>query len=401
MGMRKSYGEPLIAEPPDRCMQACIVLPAKNEEELLPSALQALTEQKMLQGAALPHAFYEILLLINNSTDRSSLVAKSFQRLYPTLRLHVIEREFEPSQAHIGHVRRLLMDEAFARLEWLGLSSGLILSTDSDSRVAPNWICRNLEEIDKGAEAVGGRIVVLPCEQASLDAATQSSYRYDHLYARLVCWVEDRWDPQPHDRWPRHHHHFGASLAIRPQAYKRAGRLPPRRFLEDLAFYDALLRSDIRLRHANTVRVFTSARLKGRTRFGLSRQLNEWQQGGRGAHHVRVESARFLEHLFQTRNRLRQVWTLYRTGEEPLTGAVQEISSALGLPPRTLTEVTRQAQFFGALLFDLKFYQRCRAGWPEWVRLARLTDAVDELTAAFEAARRSSPRYAQIAAGRK
>jgi Glycosyl transferase family 2 len=394
--MPRRYLERLVADPPDPNLKACVVVPAKNEEELLPSALQALAEQKTLTNAPLSHNTYEVLLLINNSRDRSAQIARSFQRLYPGFRLHVIEREFEDKNAHIGYVRRLLMDEACARLEAAGVSNGSILSTDADTRAAPNWICRNLQELGNGADVVGGRIVVPPCEQASLDSRTQALYRYDHLYARLVCWVEDRWDPETHDPWPRHHHHFGASLAIRPTAYMTAGQLPPRRFLEDLALYDALLRRDLRIRHSNLVRVFTSARIKGRTRFGLSRQLSNWEEDGTPAHRVRVESAPFLEHLFQTRNRLRQIWTAFRRESEPPPECVQEVSPALGMPARGLLDQASHAKYFGLLLHDLHFYESCRAQWPDRVRLARLTDTVEQLKAAFEAERRSRAKVAPV-----
>lgn len=397
--MRKRYLERLVAEPAGSNMKACVVVPAKNEEELLPSALQALAEQKTLDGMPLSHELYEVLLLINNSADRSFQAASSFRRLYPTFRLHVIERNFDDAKAHIGHVRRLLMDEACARLQSAGVSNGSILSTDADTRVAPNWICRNLEEIEKGVDAVGGRIVVLPCEQASLDGCTQALYRYDHLYARLVCWVEDRWDPEAHDPWPRHHHHFGASLAITPHAYQRAGRLPPRRVLEDIALYDTLVRRDFRIRHANTVRVFTSARISGRTRFGLSRQLHDWQERGRPAHRVRVESPRFLEHLFRTRNRLRCVWTACRDSSSPPSEMLQELSLALGLAPQRVLRAALAAKYFGLLLHQIRFYERCRAQSPEWVRLVALPDAVTELYAAFDAQRNREREFAEVAAG--
>src|SRR6202451_4345676 len=306
--MRKRWREVLVAEPPPKNLQATVVMPARNEEDLLPSALQALADQKMLNGASLRHDSYEVILLINNSTDGTKQVAEHFKRLYPTLHLHAVERTFDKSHAHIGYVRRLLMDEACRRLESGGRPGGLILSTDSDSRVSPNWICRNSEEIARGADAVGGRIVVLPCEQDSMDSAARNIYRYDHVYRRLVCWLEDRWDPEPHDPWPRHYQHFGASLAITPRAYQAAKRLPPRRYLEDVAFYDALIRHDIRVRHSNAVRVFTSGRVDGRTRFGLSRQLKDWQGSRTRLVHMRVESADFLHQLFKTRRQLRRLW---------------------------------------------------------------------------------------------
>ena len=394
--MPKDRYQPLIPEPPEPRMKACVVVPARNEEELLPSALHALAEQKRLDGRPLDHATYEVLVLVNNSTDRSVDVAKSFQRLYKGLRLYVIERNFDDAHSHIGHVRRSLMDEACARLETVAVHGGCILSTDADTRVAPNWICRNLEELDKGVDAVGGRIVVPPCEQdACLDLRTQTLYRYDELYARLVCWVEDCWDSEAHDPWPRHHHHFGGSLALTPNAYKGVGRLPPRRFLEDVALYDAFRRHDLRIRHANTVRVFSSARVQGRIRWGLSRRLRDWQQLALSANRVRVESARFLEHLFQTRARLRKVWSASRAGLEPRSDATHAVCSALSLPVRYALEIARTSRCFGLLLERLDFYERCRAQWPDWVRLARLTDTVEQLRAAFEVQMRARSKVRQ------
>ncbi|HEX3683126.1 MAG TPA: glycosyltransferase [Bryobacteraceae bacterium] len=396
--MRKQRPEALVPEAPSSQLQACVVLPARNEEELLPAALHALAEQKTLEGKPLPHDAYEILLLINNSIDRTRCVAESFQRLYPSLRLHVLERNFGKSHAHIGHVRRLLMDEACRRLETLGRCEGLILSTDSDSRVAPNWICRNSDEIARGAQAVGGRIVVLPCELDAMHPMTLEIYRQDHLYRRLVSWVEDRCDPEPHDPWPRHYQHFGASLAITPRAYRAAGRMPPRRYLEDVAFYNALLRHDIRLRHSNRVRVFTAGRLKGRTRFGLSRQLKDWQAPRKRLPCLRVESARFLAELFQTRRQLRRLWLDRPHTTQNCRLLADDLAAALGVSAQWLVDRTQAARYFGLLLSDVRFYERFRKMWPNAARLEKLERAVQELRIAFEAAHPMHRRSVQLCA---
>jgi hypothetical protein len=389
--MRKRWGEVLVSEPAGSKLQACVILPARNEESLLPSALQALAEQKTLNGEQLSHEKYEVILLINNSTDRTRYVARSFQHLYPSLHLHVIERDFDKSRAHIGFVRRLLMDEACRRLESLGRFEGLVLSTDSDSRVAPNWICRNAEEIARGAEAVGGRIMVLPSEWDSMNSAAQDVYRWDHLYLRLVCWLEDRCDPELHDPWPRHHQHFGASLAITPRAYRAARRMPPRRYLEDVAFYDALVRRDIRIRHSNLVRVFTSGRLDGRTRLGLSRQLKDWQESRKRLLHLQVESPRFLHELFNTRRQLRRLWLECRSTHQETARLADDVSAQLGAMPRSLVEKAQTTRYFGLLLSEVRFYERFRGMWPDRLRLARLEKVVDKLRAEFEADHRAHP----------
>ncbi len=373
----------LVSQPAVQGIQACVVVPVRNEEALLPSALHSLAEQRTITGDRLAHDLYEVILLINNSSDRSYQVARSFQRLYPTFQLHIAQRNFDKSRAHIGYVRRLLMDEASRRLQSIGGADKPILSTDSDSRVAPNWIAQNQAELAQGAQAVGGRIVVLPCEQDVLYLPARDLHKYDHSYRRLVSWTEARFDPEPHDPWPRHHHHFGASLAVTPRVYEAVGRLPPRRCLEDLAFYTALIRNDVPLRHSNRVKVFTSGRLTGRARFGLSRQLRDWQDCGKRGLHMPVETRGFLEHLFTARHRLRHLWLDYRDLGEVSTSLVREIAISIGVKPFHLMRELQSARRFGMLLENLKFYQMCRCTWPDRIRLGPLKYVVEELYEAF------------------
>jgi glycosyltransferase involved in cell wall biosynthesis len=381
--MSKALKDTLVSEPPGERLEACVTVPAKDEEELLPSGLRALAEQKTIGGDPLDHERYEVILLINNTRDRSRQVAEQFQRLYPTFRLHIIERNFGKSHSHNGYVRRLLMDEACRRLETREGDRKTILTTDADSQVASNWISRNQEELASGSEAVAGRIVILPSEGALLDPATRAVQKYDHLYRRLIAWLEDRFDPQPHDPWPRHHQHFGASLAITPRIYRLIGRLPPRRCFEDIAFYQALIRHDVRLRHSNKVRVFTSARLTGRARFGLSSELSDWQVRGRKGLRARVECREFLEYLFTARSRLRRLWLDYhRAGELP-AHAVRELSHDTGISFSHMAAELRTARHFGLVLEHTRFYVTCRNQWPDRLRLAPLEDVATQLQATF------------------
>lgn len=72
----------------------------------------------------------------------------------------------------------------------------------------------------------------------------------DAAYRQLCVCLEDLLDPTPADPWPRHHQHFGASLALTTRACRRVGGLPEVRFLEDKALCQALRRHDLVLRHS-------------------------------------------------------------------------------------------------------------------------------------------------------
>jgi hypothetical protein len=394
--MYKPFEGPLVLEPPDEKLEACVTVPARDEEELLPSALRALAEQKTITGDKLDHERYEVILLINNTLDRSRQVAEKFKRLYPTFRLHVVEKHFDKSHSHNGYVRRLLMDEACRRLEMTEGANTAILSTDADSQVASNWISRNQEELASGAEAVGGRVIILPCEEALLNPATRAIQRCNHLYWRLVSWMEDRFDPETHDPWPRHHQHFGASLALTPRIYRFIGRLPPRRYFEDIALYQALIQHDVRLRHSNRVRVFTSARLTGRVRFGLSSELKDWQVCGRKGLRVPVECREFLEYLFTARRRFRKLWLEYHDTRELSAGRVRELSRNTGISFSHLIAELQAARHFGLLLARTNFYAMCRDQWPDHLRLAPMQYVVNEMQAAFRRQTRRAVRAHRV-----
>ena len=299
--MHSGFQPKLIEVPPSPELAAVVIIPAKNESVCLPAALGALLEQVRAPE-------YEVLVLVNNSADETLAVALEFRDAHPALALHILDRTFDEKEAHIGHVRRLLMDEACHRLEYSTKKIKAILSTDSDTCVAPDWIAQNLWEIERGADAVGGVIGFDPQERASLSAQTLRLQALDDRYKTLVAWLEDQLDPVPHDPWPRHYHHFGASLAVTPEAYRAVGGLPPERQLEDLAFFHALLRHDRKFRHSPSVSVQTSARLDGRTHVGLAWQLQRWHDADRQCDSMPVDSVPYLEQLFRRRRQFRELW---------------------------------------------------------------------------------------------
>ncbi|MBA2450066.1 MAG: glycosyltransferase family 2 protein, partial [Chloroflexi bacterium] len=256
---------PLVPRPPSSRCEVCVIIPVRDEAETLEAALDALAHQVDVQGHRLERARYEIVVLANNCRDDSAGVARRFAVRDPTLALHVVELALPPSRDHVGHARRLLMDEAYHRLRSLGRPRGVIASTDGDTRVAPDWIAATLAEVARGVDAVGGRIALEPAGRAALELAARAYHLRDVGYRHLVSEWATYLDPEPWDPWPRHHQHFGASLAVTAEAYGRAGGLPAVPALEDVALYQALLRVDARVRHSPAVRVATSARRSSQT----------------------------------------------------------------------------------------------------------------------------------------
>lgn len=283
-----------------------VIVPARNEERSLPSTLDALAAQVDLRGQLLTAGSFEVLLLLNNCTDGSAAAVAEWRRGHAEFRLCVAERTLPRVKAFVGTARRMLMDTAWCRLRMGGGVRG-ILSTDADTTVARDWVARNLAALQAGADAVGGAIMLKKNELEELPAGVRRAYLRDRRYQRLVAALEDLLDPQEGDPWPRHLEHFGASLACTPEMYERVGGMPAVNPLEDVRFVEALRGAGARLRHDPAVRVYTSARVLGRVKVGLSHQLRIWQRmSEREEEHI-VPSAAWHRHRFSTLRGLREV----------------------------------------------------------------------------------------------
>lgn len=287
---------------------ATIVLPVRNEAGFLAKNLESFARQIDLNNRPFDSKLFEIIVFANNCDDESAEIARRWQRENKHLTVHVAEAKIRPENANIGFVRRWLMSEANDRLRRNRANGGVILTTDADTVVAPDWLAANLSEIKNGADAVGGRILIKPDELKKMSQKALRFHLLDTDYRLLTAEIEARLDFIAHDYLPRHHQHFNASFAVTTVAFARAGGVPPVRFLEDVAFYQALLRVDARFRHSPKVMVETSSRQCGRTEMGLSTQIKEWRLMGEKGAELKAECARAIEERIRLRKNLRSLW---------------------------------------------------------------------------------------------
>jgi hypothetical protein len=297
--------EPLIEGEAGRGCRGVVIVPARDEETSITATLDALGAQVDLHGRPLDPESFEVLLLLNNCTDSTAAVASRWKGDHADITLYLVERTLRPHEAFVGTARRMLMDTAWKRLRGRREVCG-ILSTDSDTQVSPDWVAQNLAALAAGADAVGGVIGLKEGELQSLPRGVRKAYLRDRRYEQLVAQLEDRLDPQEGDPWPRHLQHFGASLAVTPQAYARAGGMPAVCPLEDVAFVGELRRVGAKLRHQPEVKVYTSSRMHGRVEVGLSGQLKLWKAMSDCGNRHEVQSAAWLAHRFRTLRHLRK-----------------------------------------------------------------------------------------------
>jgi GT2 family glycosyltransferase len=252
--------------------RGCVVaIPVKDEEKHLLACLTALSQQYDRWGGSISRTTVRIVVFANNCTDQSANVARKLgQEL--SLNIRVVEEELPPASAHAGAARRAAMDLAETWLMEERDPTGVILTTDADSQVAPDWVAENLAAFDLGADAVLG-FIDLDDDGKLLPAALHRRGELENAYEKQLTELSWLLDPLPHNPWPHHGTISGATLGITRSAYCRVGRLPRVPLGEDKALVRLLSLADARIRYCPTVHVITSGRTKGRAPGGVADTL--------------------------------------------------------------------------------------------------------------------------------
>lgn len=238
-----------------------VAVPARNEAATIGACLRAL--DTAAGNAA--RARVSVVVLVNNSDDATAAVARALPLSH--IAVEVVEVELAPPQCHAGGARRRALDLCLPALP----PSGVLMTTDADSRVGPGWIAANLAEIEADADAVAGVIALDDAARASLPAMPERAleWRLASLHARLA----DLLDPRAHNPWPSHIWAWSASLSVTAAAYRRIGGLPSIPLAEDRALAEAIERHGLNLRRSHRPVVFTSARRAGRAPGGFAELL--------------------------------------------------------------------------------------------------------------------------------
>jgi GT2 family glycosyltransferase len=329
-----------------------VAIPVCNEVEHIGACLRALDRQ---QGARADR----VLLLFNGCTDGTEAEVR---RIMPHLQtdMDMITRELRGTQATAGFARSLAI-----RLAAAGLTGpDVLMTTDADSRVAPDWVAGNLAALHRGADAVCGRAVIDPAEARLIPAHLHADDALERELAGLIDELTHLLDPDPYDPWPRHFEHSGASIAVRVDAWRRAGGVPPIASGEDRAFICRLRQIDARIRHAPGVRVTVSARTVGRAAGGMADTIRRRIVRQDEFIDAAIESAPDRVRRISLRSHARMLWE--GTGTDH-AGLAHGIGVAHGLVRKALA-----APFFGAAWARLERASpvlRARAR-PNWTRMA-------------------------------
>lgn len=248
----------MIPAAPNPSLQASVVVPARDEEDLIGACLRALAAQSDVEPEE-----YEVLLVLDRCTDDTRTRAAEVAATHPDLRLYPLKSPGAGS----GLSRRVGMEAACRRLLASRGPDGLICSTDADTVVAPDWLAAQLRAVQEGAKAIGGRIDLADAGTLPADVLHEHAENSRLRYEKLLR------DPGRAGR-AEHWQFSGASLALTAETYRDVGGLRPMESLEDEYLEEVLRENGVPIERLLSVRVKTSPRLEGRASRGLSRDLS-------------------------------------------------------------------------------------------------------------------------------
>ena len=301
-----------------------VAIPVRNEVERIGQCLRALAEQRQILAD-------RVVLLLNGCIDGTEALVRA---IAPGLAMdiEIVERDLRGADATAGMARSLAVQHAAAGLN----GHDIVMTTDADGTVAPDWIEANLAALQRGAEVVCGRAVIDPAEALLIPAHLHED---DALECRLAALIDEmaHWlDPDPCDPWPRHTEHSGASLAFSVSAWRRAGGVPPISCGEDRAFVAALQRVDARIRHDQAVHVTVSGRMTGRAAGGMADTIKRRILAQDQFIDAAIETAPDRFRRISLRSEARAVWAGGRAGKrhlsETLEVSVDVVNRALAAP---------------------------------------------------------------------
>src|SRR5512146_489957 len=186
-----------------------VIVPAHNEQELLPSCLASLRRAaRALRGAPV-----HLVVVADSCRDRTAQAARRGGASVIQL-----------TAKSVGAARAAGVSEVLRRTRHLDPADVWVATTDADTLVPPSWLRQQMHYANQGWDAVAGTIRVT--DWTGLRPGAISRFRKHYDGGRGL-----------------HSHVHGANLSLRGSAYLAAGGFPPVPTGEDHALVAAVATS--------------------------------------------------------------------------------------------------------------------------------------------------------------
>ncbi len=229
-----------------------VVIPARNEEELIGGTLRSVVNALDSASSRLGHS--AVVVVADRCTDQTTLIANQ------VLRNRNCSMVWECDAGTVGRAREIGVELGRAALTGRGSSRVWIASTDADTIVPRDWVSKQLHEADAGFEAIAGTVdigVGIGVDNVS-EPSSEVMKRFRATYTDLL------------PKRGAHGHVHAANMGFRLDAYDHAGGWGRLARSEDRDLWTRLEMRGRSVKAIVDLTVTTSGRVSGRVPDGFA-----------------------------------------------------------------------------------------------------------------------------------
>jgi glycosyltransferase involved in cell wall biosynthesis len=268
---------PFIQSSPDPRVEIIIVIPCLNEPDIIQ------TLESLLKSIP-PDSPVEVIVIINHSITENSDIKESnlktrkkidqwvssnsacFLHVFPVGPLDLPEK-----WAGAGLARKKGMDEAIIRFNKIGKPHGIIVSLDSDTVVAENYLIEIQRHFADNPDHIAATIMFEHRKQNLSDKLKEGIILYEnylHYYKNALKFTG----------FPYAMYTVGSAFAVTADAYVRRGGMTRRKGAEEFYFLQKLAHQG-KIGEIAATKVFPSSRTSERAPFGTGQMMKKWMEG--------------------------------------------------------------------------------------------------------------------------
>ena len=250
-----------------RPTQVVVALPAKNEEQRIAAALEAVE----VAACKIPVPV-RALVFVNDTGDRTVEIVRCVRRNLSGCDIQVQTASLPPHMANAGTARRSAVDRAFALFG--ALDDDILLTTDADARLQPDCLADMLAAFEAGADLVLAKLhcVPDPFEPAPPPAVylAQRKAEWRHRVRELIEAVRSGHRHFP----PAHDDYGGAGIAAHVSVYRQLGGFRAVEFNEDFEFVRSADQAGLQVNRRSGATIDVLTRSAGRAAGGMAQDLS-------------------------------------------------------------------------------------------------------------------------------
>ncbi|MCP4520868.1 MAG: glycosyltransferase [Cytophagales bacterium] len=271
---RFGFREQAIMTKPVDDLGIVVVIPSYKEPNLL-------TSLRTLYVCDIPSCGVEVIVVINCSEKAPQEIKEetlaTFEETKEWAKTHsdkiqfhvLLENELPKKHAGVGLARKIGMDEAIRRFEWIGNHKGIVVCFDADSLCETNYLVAIQSHFEKYPKATACALhFEHPIEGEDDEWIYEGIINYE-LHLRYYV------DILRYANFPNAYQTIGSSMAVRSETYQKLGGMNRRKAGEDFYFLHKIIPLG-NFTELKETKVIPSPRVSDRVPFGTGKAIGDF-----------------------------------------------------------------------------------------------------------------------------